>query len=106
MRLRRLALCLLLYVFLDFSNPMIPGAVSFDPEECTDGIGTARGAGAWAVKLVAPLPVRSVEALEQQPPARPGRRAASVVSELHPWLAQVRRAQAAPADPASTSEDH
>jgi hypothetical protein len=38
MRRRLFAILLLLYVAADFSNPMMPGAVSFDPSASVDGV--------------------------------------------------------------------
>ena len=32
----------LLYVAADFANPLMPGAVCFDPDESVDGVGRAR----------------------------------------------------------------
>ena len=56
MRRRLLALLLLLYVGADFSNPMMPGAVSFDPTDSVDGI-RARAAVAALAPPVAAGPV-------------------------------------------------
>ena len=42
MRASRLAFLLLLYVTLDFSNPMMPGAVSFDPDDCVEAVRAGR----------------------------------------------------------------
>jgi hypothetical protein len=42
MRRCRLALLLLLYVALDFSNPLMPGAVSFDLSESVEGVHAVR----------------------------------------------------------------
>ena len=39
---RRLALLLLLYVSLDFANPLMPGAVTFDPSGSVDGLRAPR----------------------------------------------------------------
>jgi hypothetical protein len=35
---RHLLLALLTYVVLDLSNPFVPGAFAFDPDECVEGI--------------------------------------------------------------------
>ncbi len=38
----RLALVLLLYLAVDLSNPLVPGAFAFDPDETQDAIRDAR----------------------------------------------------------------
>jgi hypothetical protein len=68
MRAARLSfLALVLYVAADFANPLMPGAVCFDPNESVDGVARARsstivppvlsGAPGPATPLPAPPPV-------------------------------------------------
>lgn len=56
MRCRGLALLLVLYVAADFANPMMPGAVSFDPAESVEGIHAARAPQSSVTVLPAPTP--------------------------------------------------
>ena len=44
-------LAILLYVAADFANPLMPGAVCFDPDESVDGVGRPR-----ASVIAAPAP--------------------------------------------------
>jgi hypothetical protein len=43
---------LLLYVSLDFANPLMPGAVCFDPDRSVDGVGRARVCAVVSLVLV------------------------------------------------------
>ncbi|MBI1737585.1 MAG: hypothetical protein HYR51_20630 [Candidatus Rokubacteria bacterium] len=52
---RGLLVLVLLYVALDFTNPLIPGAVSFDPEACTEGARIERGRAAVVATPALPL---------------------------------------------------
>ncbi|MBI2014339.1 MAG: hypothetical protein HYS77_02180, partial [Candidatus Rokubacteria bacterium] len=73
MRPSRLAiLCVVLYVVLDFSNPLIPGAVSFDPDESVEAVRAGRVAAPAATATpLAPAPPRLQVVLVERPaPAR------------------------------------
>ena len=48
---------LLMYVGLDFANPMMPGAVSFDPSECVEGVHLERARTPESTASVPVLPV-------------------------------------------------
>jgi hypothetical protein len=50
-----LTLALLLYLGLDFGNPLIQGAVSFDPDESVEGVQRS-GAHAFQHLVSAPAP--------------------------------------------------
>jgi hypothetical protein len=53
----RLTLLVLLYLVLDFTNPHMPGAVSFDPDESIDGVRVERDRQAWSSRGVVPSPL-------------------------------------------------
>jgi hypothetical protein len=57
MRRSRLILLVLLYLVLDFANPHMPGAVSFDPDESIDGVRVERDRQAWSPRGVVPAPL-------------------------------------------------
>lgn len=46
---RGFVLVVLLYLGLDFTHPSIPGAVSFNPDACTEGVRAERGRADVAV---------------------------------------------------------
>jgi hypothetical protein len=56
-------LALLLYLVLDFGNPLIEGAVSFDPDESVDGVHRS-GALQHLVTAPAPQPAHVEPAVE------------------------------------------
>ena len=47
-------LALLLYVVLDFANPLMPGAVCFDPDDSVDGVARARSSSVAPPALADP----------------------------------------------------
>jgi hypothetical protein len=102
MKAKRLTLLVLLYVTLDLSNPFIPGAFSFNPDESVDGIDlrdprgprvSATSAHSPAVRLVA----------HKAPPAVVQRARETRVLER---FVDMRQAHGASADPQSLTEDH
>ena len=105
--MRRLPLLLLLYVTLDFANPLMPGAVSFEAGsiEVVQGDRTARAArpAAAPAGLVTEFPIWGVvpmDATLARPaslPLRPSSRALRAVRRAPP-----QHFSAAP----SPSEDH
>lgn len=105
MRASRLAvLFLLLYVALDFGNPLMPGAVSFDPEDCVEAVRAGRVTAPADGVAVAPAPapprfepVRSAD-LPLAPVPAPG--------PPRERLAHARRIPAPAAAAARLSEDH
>jgi hypothetical protein len=97
---RRLALLLLLYVSLDFANPLMPGAVTFDPSGSVDGLRAPR------VRVAAPAAVPAPPRLELADAERPVFRAPRPVGERRHLGPRARpRVSAQPAD-ADVGEDH
>jgi hypothetical protein len=102
---RRLLFLLLLYVTLDFANPLMPGAVRFDGR----GLETVPADRARPSSLIASIDlvatsekiadraVRRVRASSQSDPITEPRRRAVV---------RIRRTLASSSDPAVASEDH
>ena len=93
---------LVLYVALDFANPLMPGAVNFDPDTSVDGITAHHQVSrSLFVSVATSAPVST-----QSPPVphvggmRPTR---TVVGD---WLADVRRAHSGPSEPPLLTEDH
>lgn len=105
MRASRLAvLFFLLYVGLDFSSPLIPGAVSFDPDESVEGVRTGRvaapdeGAGTRPAPAPARLqPLRLERPAPVRPPGPDGPRER---------LVRIRRTPAPAPASARSSDDH
>jgi hypothetical protein len=104
MRARLLVRLLLLYVALDFANPMMPGAVSFDPGDCVEGAHLER---ARAPDSVAATPVRVaahlVDPLLVDPPLP------SAVRNPRPCPPRIfvtPPAQRAAGDPPPPGDDH
>ena len=105
MSLLKLALLLAVYVSLDFSNPMMPGAVSFDTTDSVEGRRADRGreaeveAGASHLPAVAPLRHAAVvPAVTGR--ARPAPRGAPV------WQAHLPRSYPCASASTAPSEDH
>lgn len=104
MTARRLTLLLILYVALDFANPLMPGAVTFDAADCTDGVHSdaARGAGQLPAGVfvpsgdwITPPTAAAVRTPRPAAPRLPGR-----------WLNAVRRPSTPLAEPPGSVEDH
>lgn len=102
--LRYSAPLLLLYVLLDFSNPLMPGAVSFDPWESTEGVSLERLRVGSPSAGVGPAPPAS----GVEPASKPGlvRPRMRLRTPSRAWLVQRRRAHAAYPDPSATPDDH
>jgi hypothetical protein len=105
MSLLKLALLFAVYVSLDFSNPMMPGAVSFDAGDSVEGRRTDRGREADAdvsaarLPAVAPRPsAASAPAVTER--ARPAARGTPV------WQPYVRRSDPSASGSPAPSEDH
>jgi hypothetical protein len=97
---RRLALLLLLYVSLDFANPLMPGAVTFDPAGSVDGLRAPR------VRVAAPAAVAAPARLEPADAERPVLRMPRPVGEGRDLDLRARpRVSVQPAD-ADVGEDH
>jgi hypothetical protein len=103
MAMRQLGWVLLLCVWVDFSNPMLPGAVRFDPSESIEAVhsGTATSLST-SVPLLARQPGRGElpQGLWIGPPA-PTRR----VRPRQRWLRPIRR-QSEDLTAAFPTEDH
>jgi hypothetical protein len=95
---------LLLYVLLDFSNPLMPGAVNFDADGSIEGVPHHRSGVSTRVAVSSPAkrdvrPSDSVVRRVNRPgPVRPA---------PIEWILDARHAQATATDlPASPTEDH
>lgn len=100
MSLLKLALLLVVYVSLDFANPMMPGAVSFDSGGSVEGRKADRGRDADAVasRLQATTVLRHVTVQ----PARIGS-ARPAPQGVPVWQVHVRRVYSTVADGAGSS---
>jgi hypothetical protein len=98
MRKRRMILVIAVYVGLDLTNPFMPGAFIFDPEQSAEGVHAERGRAPLAV-LAAPAAPR-VPADETLPaPRRP-------VPAVRKWFAEPPTARLPASDPPPLAEDH
>ena len=104
MRGSRLALLLILYVSLDFANPMMPGAVSFDPDDSVEAVrpDRSRADGDAAPEAPGPAPERPEPGLLVRLAARPA--PGIVPPRRAPVLPRFRPARSP--DPAPGSDDH
>ena len=87
-----LVLALLLYLAADFANPLMPGAVCFDPDESIDGLARARSSAIVPPVLTgaaaAPVtPARAVAVSRSVP--SPARRAVHPIPRARAALALV-----------------
>ena len=100
MSLLKLALLLVVYVSLDFANPMMPGAVTFDTDDSVEGRKADRGRDADAVASLLPATTALRHAtvrpalIGRPRPAPPG---AAV------WQVHVRRVYSAASESGSSS---
>ena len=93
---------LVLYVALDFANPLMPGAVCFDPADSVEGVGRARASVAAPSIAVSPT-------TEVVLPAALGARVAASTATPRARTAVpiAPRARTAPApDPSPAPDDH
>jgi hypothetical protein len=99
-----LVLCLLVYLALDFANPLMPGAVRFDRGSVDVVQGDRARAGVPTVCVeLAPTPEAVVDRLAQ---VQALRRPRLVAEPGRPPLTPVRCALPPSSDPATPSEDH
>jgi hypothetical protein len=98
MRARRLILMIAVYVSLDLTNPFMPGAFIFDPEQSVEGVHGERGRVPLVV-LATPAPPRV--ATEGSEPAR--RRPAPTARK---WFAEPPTAHVPASDPPPLADDH
>lgn len=104
MSVRSLTLLLLLYVSLDFSNPLMPGAVSFDPGESTEGVHLQRLRADNLLSFVVPAPTPPAADVRSRPQPLVIRILAT--SAPRAWQVHLRRAQAASTDPGPSPDAH
>ena len=100
-----ITLAVLLYVVLDLSSPLIPGAFTFDPDTAVEAIARVRDGGQQASAAVSMPSSPRLEPPSQRPRAftTSSVRRSHVVSE---WLADLRRSHAPVPDVGTISEDH
>jgi hypothetical protein len=94
---------LLIYVTLDFSNPLMPGAVNFDADDSVDGVHGERVRPDRYETVAVPAPLLFASATpdsDQVPRLLPEPRARDRE------LPAVRRDLRRPPDPASPADDH
>ncbi|MBI1964092.1 MAG: hypothetical protein HYS37_12045 [Candidatus Rokubacteria bacterium] len=94
---------LLLYVALDFSNPLMPGAVSFDPDDSVEAVRAGRLEPPAAAVAVTPVPAPA--RVESAPPTRPALRRPAGPAAPPVVLTHLRRTPA-PSRTSDRSEDH
>lgn len=98
-------LAFLLYVSLDLSNPHMPGAFNFDPEDCVESIQASRLRSPlrldMAILAISCVPDRDAALIWD---ARLGERDTVVPLFLSHWIVNLRRAHP-PASRASSSEE-
>ncbi|MEX2146133.1 MAG: hypothetical protein WED01_03880 [Candidatus Rokuibacteriota bacterium] len=105
MSLLKLALLLAVYVSLDFSNPMMPGAVSFDTADSVEGWRADRGREAEADAGASRLPAVALLRHAAGAPAVSGR-ARSAPRGAPVWQAHVCRSYPSASASTAPSEDH
>jgi hypothetical protein len=99
----RLAWLILIYVTLDFANPLMPGAVNFDAEDSVDGVHAERVRADRFETINAVTPALFHAAIvESERISRPV--VALERSDREPSV--VRRTPARPPEPASPGDDH
>lgn len=100
----RLALMLLIYAVLDFANPLMPGAVTFDAEDSVEGVRAERVRGDRQDAALDPSPVLVRAAvLRRDPPSRSAAEPRPRPSRQH--LAGRRDLTPSP-EPAAPDADH
>ena len=97
-------LAFVFYITLDLSSPSIPGAFSFNPDACVEGVHCASSPTqrADASALSVRTPVVRLE-LPSPSSVRPSARGRFLVLE---WLADAREDTGASDDPPSAADDH
>src|SRR5262249_43694649 len=94
-----LILVLVAYLFLDFSEPFMPGVWSFDPGQSMDGVTNAHPGAPRPV--LTPGPQRA-----RQAPAAYVKQERDGGPRVTVWIPLVREADASSVDPAPLAEDH
>lgn len=103
---RWFVLLLMLYLALDLTNPFMPGAFNFDPDESFEGSRSVRRGDDQLVVVTAPALERASTTVDIRLPARPRHEVAPVAGLLRDWFVDLRRAQSAFDDRPPLSEDH
>jgi hypothetical protein len=100
----RLALLLLVYVTLDFANPFMPGAVSFDG----GSVDAVRADRARPLTPAVPVDLASSSEAGIDPVARvrASVRPGPIPEPRHHAVTRIRRAPPSSSDPPAASEDH
>jgi hypothetical protein len=102
---RRLTLCVLLYVTLDLSSPFVPGAFTFDLDDCVEGVHS--GASTYARRAAAAaLPARKPVARPELSPRSPGPPRPEGRHPVIAWLTDTREDRRAATAPPPPAEDH
>jgi hypothetical protein len=102
MRVRRLALWLLLFVAVDFGTPFIGGAFTFDAETSAEGLGFHRDrAMARSQPALLPVPV-GLELVLRRATEQTERTSTSALR----WVTALPRARILPEPPSAPSDDH
>ena len=104
MNRRRLMLVFLVYVTIDLSDPFVPGAFAFNPDECVEGIHRTSSSPQYAD--ASPLSVRARVARLDVPLPSPVRPRAEGRHASLEWLVDTREEARGPGDPPQPSEDH
>lgn len=102
--LQRLVLLLLVYVAVDFANPLMPGAVSFNPDDSVEGVRASQARVGDAPVMA--VPPRGPDRLQTPASGRPIARVEPVIPPPRERLGHRLRAPAPPPASAQSSEDH
>jgi len=94
-----LIFALVTYLFLDFADPFMPGAWSFDSGQSVDG--AVRGHLGASLPEPMPWPQRP-----KQTPVTSAKREPRASAPVIVWAALVREAHSPSVDPAPLLEDH
>ena len=98
-------LALIVYLTLDFANPLMPGAVNFDSDESVEGVTLhhPRSKPLRSHVVGAPLSLSVTAVPAVAPQARAERPRSPVPGD---WLARVRLAHAGQSEPPPPTDDH
>src|SRR5438552_18429115 len=102
---RRLMLAFLFYVTLDLTNPFMPGAFNFTPDDCVDGLHRLSSSSAQRTDAPA-LPARVPMVRLEVPLPSPVRPPAGGRHSVLEWLVDSREDARGSGDPPPPTEDH
>lgn len=100
----RLALLLLVYVTLDFANPLMPGAVRFDGGS-VDAVHADRGRPATPASPI-DLPLSSETVIDRVLHVRASDRPSPILEPRRQPMTRIRRAPPSSSDLPTAAEDH